>query len=389
MAVPVQTMVLRKQIVDNYSNYLATLKSRQSVSLSSEVVGQVQKIYVKSGDKVTKGSIIAKLRADREIASMNAQQATTQSRQEAYKISQKNLESAKARQKEAKENLEINRKQYQRYQQLFKEQLISKTQLENYENKLIQAQSAYDALTAEESARRFDIQQARSNISESSAMVREGAAQIDKLNIRAPFAGTVGDIPVKEGDLVSTGTIIASVANVSSLEVYVNVPAEKINQLKIDSPIELVDSEGKVVGISKVSFISPTVDPSSQTVLVKANLVNNQNLLRDAQQVNSRIRWDASPGFLIPTTAVNRFGRSNFVFLVAKKGKADVAKMVQVELGEIQNGQYKVLSGLKERRIIITNGLEKLYDGAAIIVPNDKKSKKSKKSASPSSEAKE
>jgi multidrug efflux pump subunit AcrA (membrane-fusion protein) len=102
-------------------------------------------------------------------------------------------------------------------------------------------------------------------------------------------------------------------------------------------------------------------------------LKNPENLFRDGQEVNSRIKWGEKKGLLIPTSAVSRFGGNAFVFLVQTKKNSKIneiisrsAKQVQVKLGDMQDGQYQILSGLKPRRKLITSGIQKLSDGAPI-----------------------
>jgi RND family efflux transporter MFP subunit len=103
------------------------------------------------------------------------------------------------------------------------------------------------------------------------AQVREQEVQLHYYKVVAPASGIVGDIPVHVGDRVSTTTQLTTVDKPGSLEVYVYVPIERSGQLKMNLPVDVIDSEGKTLVQSRVSFISPQVDNATQTVLVNAH----------------------------------------------------------------------------------------------------------------------
>ena len=88
---------------------------------------------------------------------------------------------------------------------------------------------------------------------------------------------------MRVGDRVTTTTQLTTVDQPGSLEVYVYVPIEHSGQLKMNLPVQVLDSEGKVLADTKVSFISPQVDNTTQTVLVKARIANGNDALRQSQ----------------------------------------------------------------------------------------------------------
>ena len=108
------------------------------------------------------------------------------------------------------------------------------------------------------------------------AQVREQEVQLHYYNVVAPRGGIVGDIPVRVGDRVTTSTQLTTVDKPGSLEVYVYVPIEHSSQLKMNLPVQVLDSDGKVLANSRISFISPQVDNTTQTVLVKARIREQQ-----------------------------------------------------------------------------------------------------------------
>ena len=99
----------------------------------------------------------------------------------------------------------------------------------------------------------------------------------------APTDGIVGDIPVRVGDRVTVSTLLTTVDEPGSLELYLNVPVERSRELKMGTAAQLLDADGKVLAESRVDFISPEVDYTTQSVLAKATFKNASNSLRTAQ----------------------------------------------------------------------------------------------------------
>src|ERR1019366_3382321 len=123
------------------------------------------------------------------------------------------------------------------------------------------------------------------------AQVKEQQVQLHYYKVVALRSGIVGDIPVHVGDRVATTTQLTTVDQPGSLEAYVYVPIERSSQLKMNLPVQVLASDGKVLADSKVSFISPQVDNTTQTVLVKARIANGNDALRQSQFIRARVVW--------------------------------------------------------------------------------------------------
>ena len=146
------------------------------------------------------------------------------------------------------------------------------------------------------------------------AQVREQQVQLHYYKVAAPRAGIVGDVPVHVGDRVTTSTQLTTVDQPGSLEVYVYVPIEHSTQLKMNLPVHVVDSEGKTLASTRVSFISPQVDNTTQTVLVKARVRNSNDALRQSQFIRARIIWGTHQNPQVPILAVSRLAGQYFAF---------------------------------------------------------------------------
>jgi RND family efflux transporter MFP subunit len=325
-AMPVKVQEARATALNDASEYVATLKSRDSAVIMPQVEGQVVKIFVHSGDAVGTGAPLM------EIDPLK-QQATVKSQ-----------ESSRAAQQA---NVIWTKQQYERSQGLYSAGVISKQDLD-------QAKSAMDA--------------AQAQVDSLDAQVREQEVQLHYYRVAAPWSGIVGDIPVHVGDRVAVTTQLTTVDKPGSLEVYVYVPIDRSAQLKMNLPVQVVDSDGKVLANSRVTFVSPQVDNTTQTVLVKARIANSNDALRQSQFIRARIVWGTHQNPQVPILAVSRLGGQYFVFVAeAQNGGAYVARQRPLRVGQTVGNDYEVQEGLKPGDKVIVSGTQFLLDGAPVI----------------------
>src|SRR6185503_12968893 len=112
-------------------------------------------------------------------------------------------------------------------------------------------------------------------------------------------AGVIGDIPVRMGDRVTNSTMLTTIDQNAGLEVYINVPVQEAQGLHVGLPVHLLDDRGNVVATEQVSFVAPSVDPQTQSVLAKAPLAGGGSY-RTEQFVRARIVWSANPALTVP-----------------------------------------------------------------------------------------
>ena len=320
-AVPVQTMVVAPVAIADSSEYLATLKSRHSTALNPQVEGQVTHVFVKSGDHVAAGEPIMQIDALKQQAQVMSQEA-------AHAAQSSNVDLAKI--------------QAERAKKLFDAGVISK---QDYD----QAQTNLN--TAQQQNRSLDAQ------------VREQQVQLRYYRVTAPTAGVVGDVPVRVGDRVTVSTLLTTIDQAGSLELYINVPVERSKDLKLGQTVDVLDGNGAVAAESRIDFISPEVDSNSQSILVKATVKNSSGALRNAQFTRARIIWGVHQGPALPVLAVSRINGQFFVFVVEGSGKSLVARQRILRLGELTNNLYPVLDGLKLGDRVVVQGAQSLTDG--------------------------
>jgi RND family efflux transporter MFP subunit len=190
--------------------------------------------------------------------------------------------------------------------------------------------------------------------------------QLAYYELRAPFAGIVGDIPVHIGDYVSPTTLLTTVDVNALLEAYIYVPTERSADIRKGLPVQIVNSNGDLLENTSIYFISPQVDNTLQGILVKAPLRSSLEKFRNAQLVKARVVWSTAPASTVPVLAVTRIGGQPFVFVATQSNQGTVAKQRAVTLGDTVGNEYAVTSGLAPGEKVIVSGIQFLVDGAPV-----------------------
>ena len=326
-AMPVVVAPVSFSAVPTGDTYVATIKSRRSATISPQVDGNITKIFVVSGQVVKAGQELMEIDPLKQVATVNQQVGT---------------------QAQANATYQFNKAEVDRQKRLFEAGITSRqaydTAIQNFES----SKAAYDASAA------------------GTATQKE---QLAYYQIRAPFAGVVGDIPVHVGDHVmseaSPAMILTTVDDPAGLEAYIYIPTERMSELKLGIPVDILDTTGAVLAKSTISFLSPQVDSGLQGILVKAQVPAGSKV-RNEELVNARITWNTTPKPTIPVLAVTQIGGQSFVYVAKAAGQGFIAHQIPVTVGDSVGNTYPVLSGLQQGDQVIVSGLQLLGEGAPV-----------------------
>jgi multidrug efflux pump subunit AcrA (membrane-fusion protein) len=364
MGVKVETTTT--SLITEASNYTGSIVSRHSITLMPKIDGHITKILCKSGDRVKPGQALIVINPDQQAASVQSYVAAHESSKDDLETAKHNLNSLQAMKQARLSAVKLAEADRQRYVTLRGAGAVSQQELDQRLNTLEAAKADLASIEAQIAGQEAAVKRSGSVLMQSKANVDLQNVQLQYFTIKAPFAGIVGDIPVKLGDYVNTNSRLTTVTENQPLEVYVSIPVEHAPQLKINAPIELLDSKGNLIGVSRVFFVAPNVAPDSQTVLVKASFSNSKDELRADQSVTARVIWRKRPGVLIPTEAVSHQSGQDFVFVAKSADGRTVAKQLAVHLGAIEGSKYQVITGLQAGEKIVTSGIQNLADGVPI-----------------------
>jgi multidrug efflux pump subunit AcrA (membrane-fusion protein) len=167
---------------------------------------------------------------------------------------------------------------------------------------------------------------------------------------------------------VTRDSVLTTIDQNAGLEVYINVPVQEASKLKLGLPVHILDDGGEVMAREAVSFVSPSVDPATQSVLAKAMLHQPEGIRTD-QFVRARVVWTEAPAITAPLVALNRINGQFFAYVAEPgEGGATVAKQRAVEPGAVIGNDYVVKSGLEAGEKLIVSGVQKIRDGAPVSI---------------------
>jgi RND family efflux transporter MFP subunit len=335
-AMGVKVVTLAEKPIAQSSEYIATLRSLHSTTIQPQVEGIVTRVLVASGARVRPGQPILQLDAAKEEAA---------------------LKSLVSRRAALVAEVAFAKQQAERAAALFKDGAMSRQDVD-------QAQTAL--ATGEAQLAALDEQ------------IREQRVQLSYFQVKAPVAGVVGDIVVRVGDRVTSATEITTIDQSAlaggdrrgrrDIEAHIPVPLERAADLRLGLPLELLDSDGKVIATNSITFVAPRVDESTQTVLVKSLLKDVPAAIRVQQYIRARIVWEKTPGLTVPVVAVTRISGQHFAFVAEPQGNGFVARQRPLKVGEIVGDDNTVLAGVTPGARLIVSGIQKLGDGAPVRV---------------------
>ena len=278
---PVMVAPVSLHAVPLGESYVATIKSRRSATMSPQVDGNITKILVTSGQAVQAGQVLMTINPLKQVAVVE-QQAGSQAQSNA--------------------SYQFNKAEVDRQKKLFDAGITSRQAYDTAVQNFASSKAAYDA---------------------SAAGTMSQKQQLAYYQIRAPFAGVVGDIPVHVGDYVTPASVpattLTTIDEVSGLEAYLYIPTDRASLVKLGLPVDIVDTDNKVLAHSSISFLSPEVDNGIQGILAKAEIPSGSNL-RTQQVVNARVTWSSSPKPTVPVLGVQQIGGQSFVYIARPAG---------------------------------------------------------------------
>jgi RND family efflux transporter MFP subunit len=322
-AMPVQTETVASAPVPQSDEYVATIKSRRSATMNPQVDGNLTRILVRSGQRVSAGQELMEIDPLKQQATVTSSKATEQQKLAVYKYNE----------------IEVGRQR-----ELFKEGVVSRDALDQAEQAYANSKADYDSSVATRQTQEKEL---------------------GYYGIAAPFDGIVGDIPVHVGDYVSPTTMLTTVDENKDLEAYIYIPTERAAEVRNGLGVDIVDNSGKQIEHTTIDFISPQVDDQLQGILAKAPV--HSALVRTAQLVKARVIWTTVGRPVVPVLAVTRLGGQTFVYVAEDQGGKYFARQRSITLGDTLGNNYAVLGGLKDGDKVIISGTQFLMDGAPVM----------------------
>ncbi len=301
---------------------VGSLRAVNGADLAFEVSGIVKELHFKSGDDVATGDILLKLRADDDIAKLEALKATAA----------------------------LSEIVHQRDQEQFKIKAVSQATLDT------------DA----------------ANVKNAKAQVAEQQAVVDKKTLRAPFAGHLGVRVVDIGQYISAGTAVVTLQALDPIYADFFLPQQALNQIRLEQVVTIkIDTYPNGDFAGTITAINPKVDQATRNVQVRATLKNPDRLLLPGMYASVNVAAGGKQRYLtLPQTAVTYNPYGETIYVVDDKGKDPqgrpqlIARQVFVTAGLKRGDQVAILSGVEEGQTVVTAGQMKLRNGSPLVIDN-------------------
>ena len=317
----VTTIVASAEEWPSTLNAIGTMAAVQGVTVSADLPGTVDSIGFESAQVVHEGEVLALLDTRQEQAQLAAAEAQR----------------------------ELARLNYERMQGLLTGNVIS--------------QAEFDRATA-------DFRQTQAHVGE----IR---AAIERKTIRAPFSGVLGIRRVNLGQYMSGGDALVTLQSMNPIYVNFGVPQQSVAQMRAGRTVRVTADELPGVEFNgRITAVDSTVDQATRNVQVQATLANPAGRLRPGMFVKAAVAIGASSAVVaLPASAISYapYGDSVFVVSDLKDRNGATYRGVRqqfVKLGESRGDQISVVSGLKPGDEVVTSGVFKLRNGAAVQVNN-------------------
>jgi membrane fusion protein (multidrug efflux system) len=304
----VTTTVLAPMPWSDTLQALGTAAARESVTITAKVSEKVAQVHFDSGDQARAGQVLVTLSALAETAGVGEAVAEANEAQ----------------------------KTFERTQALAQKQLVAANQLDV-------ARAARDTARARLQAER---------------------AGVGDRGIAAPFAGVLGLRQVSPGSLVTPGTVITTLDDVSKIELDFSVPERSLAALGVGQEVQAGSDAWPGHPFSgRITSVGSRVDPVTRALAARAEFDNPEGKLRPGMLLNVTLQQGARQALQVPELSLQQLGEQAFVFRV------DGDKVVQapVKIGARRPGWVELLDGVKAGDRVVVEGIVKLKDGAKVI----------------------
>ncbi|MEA1962380.1 MAG: efflux RND transporter periplasmic adaptor subunit [Bacillota bacterium] len=247
---------------------------------------------------------------------------------------------------------------------------LADVQLQNAQSNYERTQKLYEAGAA--SAQQWEVAQrgldsAQAGIEQAAAGYRMAQDQVGNCSITAPISGVVGSVNLSLGETANTQAPAAIVTNSNDLEIEVMVSESEVTYVQQGSEVEvLIKAVQNEPFTGAVDSISTVADPVKRNYAVKVALPNQEGKIKSGMfaevSVHTLSRQEAIG---VPSTAVIPKGGRDIVYTVDEDSRA---RLLEVEVGIMNNQMVEILQGIKPGQEVITRGNTLVSDGSLVRV---------------------
>ncbi|EKY28236.1 efflux transporter, RND family, MFP subunit [Brevundimonas diminuta 470-4] len=310
-----EVVAQRREFADQI-RVLGVARGRRSVNITSNTTQLVTQVLFADGQAVAAGTPLVELQAREEDADLIRTRA----------------------------QLENAQREYDRYRILAERGVAPRVMAETAETALKTAQAAVAA-----------------------AESRRG----DRI-LRAPFAGVLGLTSVTPGTLISPGSVITTLDDISGVRVDFPLPERYLGVLPVGAPLTATtDAFPGEEFNGRIALLDTRVNEQTRAIIARAEFPNPGNRIRPGMMMRVAVHQGRRQSLAVPEAAVQYEGQGAFVYRIARAETGATAQRVEVQTGAVEGGYVEIVSGLANNDHIIASGLNRIQPGAPISVEGE------------------
>jgi len=325
----ITTQIVNKTSVDDFYETSATVNSKIQSIVSSMIMGRITSLNVKEGDRVSAGQILMTIDSrDTAQKALGAQAGVNEA-----------LKAAEA----ANQNRQMVNKTYQRYKNLYQDNVIT--------------QQEYDQISTQKQVADIEYQRAQEGINRARAGLGEVSVYQSYSKITAPVSGVVVEKSADLGSTAAPGQPLLTIEVSSSQELVADIDESMLN--KIHSGLLVYLENNNETYQSKISSVIPKVDPMTRTFKAKISLSG----LKSGEYIKIKIPVAKKEAIVVPQASIVEKGQLTGVYTVDEK---NIISYRLIRTGKTSGTGTEVLSGLNDGDKVVISGVDKAIDGGLV-----------------------
>lgn len=307
----VSVATLKDTVFNHYLDIQGSVDTKENILIQPEMPGTLVSLNVKAGQRVSKGQLLARVDdggSSQQVASLETQ----------YQLAKTTFE---------------------RQKNLWSQKIGSEIQYLQAQTQMLSLQRS----------------------------VAQAKAMLSKTEIRAPFSGTIDEVFVERGQVVSAGPQgLMRIVNLNNMYVSTSIPESYIGKLKVGTQVDVFLTSLNKNYKGKVRQIGNFINPNNRSFGIEVSIPNPENLLRPNQVAKLKvIDYTVKNAIVVPSNVIQEDGKGNqFVFVASNSdGKTATAKKAMVTIGKSSDNVTEILSGLSANDIIVIEGVNTISEG--------------------------
>lgn len=360
--------VYKAELKDRMSGdtYKSTLEAYEQGIISSKISAKVTKVVVENGQYVNEGDTIAVL-DDQDIqSSIKTATAQLEVNEKQVNSAEQQLNSTQTSLEKLKINVDDAQRNYDREKALFDAGAVSQSELDASEKALNTSKADYNSGQANIEISKASIESAKASVEAQKVNIEKLQNDLNNVVIKAPISGVISEKNVNVGQIINQGAVLAKINDISYVFATIQVPQEKINDIEVGKPANVTLEDNNTVHNGTLDSIDLSGDSTLRVFNCKIKIENSNKELLPGEyaKVNFSNTENNNKVITIPVSSLAGSEGDYYVFI----NDNGVASKVAVDIGDADENNLEITSGVKEGDEIICTNMSSLKDGCKIDV---------------------